>query len=97
MQGENLKQNLRPVEFLKNLAAIKGRSPAQLPVAWILSRGEDIIPLVGMTRRARVPENLQSLDVAFSADELETLDRVFAPAAIIGDRYPEMVMSFAAR
>ena len=97
MQGENLKHNLKPVDFLKKLAAAKGCSPAQLAVAWLLSRGEDIVPLVGMSRPARVAENLEALDVVFSADELEALDRAFAPEAIVGDRYPEMVMSLAAR
>lgn len=97
LREENLEHNLRPVAKLKELAAAKGRTPAQLAVAWLLTRGEDIIPIVGMSRRDRIPENLQALDVAFTAVELETLKNAFAPDAIIGDRYPEMVMKLAAR
>ncbi len=97
MQGENLKHNLKPVAFLREIALAKGYTPAQLAIAWLLSRGEDIIPLIGMSSRTRLPENLHALDVAFTADELALLNQVFAPDAIIGDRYPEMVMSLAAR
>ena len=97
IQGENLTHNLKPVAFLKELAATKGCTPAQLAVAWLLSRGGDIVPLVGMSRRSRVPENLQVLDIVFAADELVALERAFAPSAIIGDRYPAMVMQLAAR
>ncbi len=97
MQGENLERNLKTVAFLEKLAATKGHSPAQLAVAWLLSRGKDIVPLVGMSRRTRVAENLRALDVVFTAEELDSLDRAFAPGAIVGERYPEMVMSLAAR
>lgn len=79
------------------MAAAKGHSPAQLAVAWLLSRGKDIVPLVGMSRPSRVSENLQALDVVFTSGELDALDRAFAPEAVIGDRYPPIVMSLAAR
>jgi len=97
MQGENLAHNRKPVALLEKLAAAKGHMPAQLAVAWLLSRGKDIVPLDGMSRRARVAENLQALDIAFTAEELDSLNRVFSLEAIIGDRYPAMVMSLAAR
>jgi len=97
LQGENLTHNVATVAFLKEMAADKGYTSAQLAVAWLLSRGDDIIPLVGMSRRARVPENLTMLDIRFSADELAALDRAFAPGAIVGDRYPAFVQKFAAQ
>jgi aryl-alcohol dehydrogenase-like predicted oxidoreductase len=97
LQGENLKHNLATAAFLKEMAAAKGYTPAQLAVAWLLSRGDDIIPLVGMTRRARVSENLEILDISFSPDERAVLDRAFAPGAILGDRYPAFVQKFAAQ
>ena len=97
MQGENLAHNLTTIAFLKAMAADKGHTPAQLAVAWLLTRGDDIIPLVGMCRRARLPENLGILDVTFNADELAALDRAFGPGAILGDRYPAFVMKFAAQ
>ncbi len=97
MQGENLKHNLKAVELLKNLAATKGCSSAQLAVAWLLSQGDDIIPLLGMSRPARVSENLRVLDITLTAGELEALDKAFGPGAIKGDRYPGLVMKLAAR
>ncbi len=97
MEGRNLEQNLKPVAMLKELATAKECSPAQLAVAWLLSRGDDIVPLVGMSKASRIAENLQALDIVLTADELSALDRAFAPEAIVGDRYPEMVMKLAAR
>ena len=96
-QGENLEHNVKVAAFLQEMAADKGYTPAQLAVAWLLAQGDDIIPLVGMRRRSRLAENLAILDVQFSADELAALDRVFAPDAIVGDRYPAFVQQFAAR
>ncbi len=97
LQGENLKHNLATVSFLKEMAADKGYTAAQLAVAWLLSRGDDIVPLVGMSRRSRLPENLKILDISFSADELAALDQAFAPGTVIGDRYPAFVQKFAAQ
>lgn len=97
LQGENVKHNIETVSFLKEMAADKGYTPAQLAVAWLLSRGDNIVPLVGMRRRSRLPENLQILDISFSADELTALDRAFATGAILGDRYPAFVQKFAAQ
>ena len=97
MAAGNLAHNLRPVETLKELAAAKGCSPAQLSIAWLLARGEDIVPLVGMSSPSRIPETIQVLDISLTAEELKKLDRAFAPDAIIGDRYPEAVMQLAAR
>ncbi|MFM9968023.1 MAG: aldo/keto reductase [Burkholderiales bacterium] len=97
MQGENLTHNIATVSFLKEMAAKKGCTPAQLAIAWILQQGEDIIPIVGISRRARVPENLAILEVSLNADELAALERAFAPDAIRGDRYRAMVMKYAAQ
>lgn len=97
LQGENLARNLKPVAFLKELATAKHCAPAQLAIAWLLSRGEDIIPLVGMSRRNHLSENLQALGIVFTADELEALDKAFAPDKMFGDRYPAFVMKLAAQ
>ena len=96
-QGENLKHNVGVAVFLQTMAAEKGFTPAQLAVAWLLAQGDDIIPLVGMRRRARLPENLAIPDIHFTPAELSELDQVFAPGAILGDRYPAFVQKFAAR
>jgi aryl-alcohol dehydrogenase-like predicted oxidoreductase len=96
LQGDNLRHNIAMAAFLTEMAASKGCTSAQLAVAWLLTRGDDIIPLIGMSRRSRLPENLQILDIELSAEELSALDRAFPPGAILGDRYPAFVMKYAA-
>ena len=83
---ENLQKNLETVGLLESLARSKGKTSAQVAIAWVLSRGDDIVPLIGMSRRSRLPENLGALDVILDADELTALDRAFAPGAILGSR-----------
>jgi aryl-alcohol dehydrogenase-like predicted oxidoreductase len=97
LEGENLKHNIATAAFLTEMAADKGYTPAQLAVAWLLSRGDDMFPLVGMSRRSRLPENVAILDINFSSDELAALDRAFGPGKIIGDRYPAFVRKLAAQ
>lgn len=97
LEGANLKHNIATAAFLTEMAADKGYTPAQLAVAWVLSRGDDMFPLVGMSRRARLPENLAILDIRFSSEELAALDRAFGPGKIIGDRYPAFVQQLAAQ
>ncbi|EDR1382562.1 aldo/keto reductase [Salmonella enterica subsp. diarizonae serovar 61:r:z53] len=97
MEGENLEHNLQPTAVLKALAAARRCSPAQLAVAWLLSRGNDIVPVVGMSRPDRVAENLQAFDITLTDEEQFTLDSAFSPDAIISYRYPAIVMKFAAR
>lgn len=97
LRGENLQRNLDTAEDLNEMADAKECTPAQLAVAWLLSRGDDIVPIIGMSRRARLQENLEVLDMDFSAEELAALDDAFAPGTIVGDRYPAFVQKFAAR
>ena len=78
-----MRKNLRTVDFLDHLAKSKGCTPAQLAIARILSQGDDIVPVVGISRRSRLPESLGALDLALSADELTALDRAFHPGAIV--------------
>ncbi len=95
--GDNLEHNLATVTVLNQMAANKGCTSAQLAIAWLHSRGDDVVPIVGMSRRSRLPENLAILDIQISADELTALDHTFAPDAIRGERYPAFVAKLAAR
>lgn len=86
-QGENLVRNLEKVELLKQLAKAKGFTPAQLAIAWVNGQGDHIMPLVSMSRRTRLPENMQAMEIRFTADEMSTLNTHFAPGAILGSTY----------
>ena len=94
-EDDNLQHNLERVALLKELAAAKGFTPTQIAIAWVLSRGDDIVPLVGMSRPSRLPENLAALDVQLSPADLTHLDSAFAPGAIIGDRHPAQLKHLA--
>ncbi len=86
-QGENLIKNLATVEVLKQMASEKGYTPAQLAIAWVNAQGEHIMPLVSMSRRSRLPENMEAMGIQFTADEIDALDSHFAPGAIVGGTY----------
>ncbi|WP_426584752.1 aldo/keto reductase [Mucilaginibacter sp. R-33] len=86
-QGENLVKNLEKVEVLKQMAGDKGYTPTQLAIAWVNAQGDNIMPLVSMSRRSRLPENIQAMQIEFSADEMSTLNTAFAQGAILGGTY----------
>lgn len=86
-QGENLVKNLEKVEVLKQMAGDKGYTPTQLAIAWVNAQGDNIMPLVSMSRRSRLPENIQAMQIEFSADEMNTLNTAFAQGAILGGTY----------
>ena len=86
-QGDNLEHNLALVELLRELAEVRGVSVAQLAIAWALSRGEDVIPLVGARTRNRLQEALGALDITLSADDLAAIERAVPAGAAAGERY----------
>ena len=86
-QGDNFQKNLDLVGKVEQLAKAKGSTPAQLALAWLLSRGEDVIPIPGSTRIERVTENAGATKVKLSADDIRSLDAL-APT-VAGERYAE--------
>jgi aryl-alcohol dehydrogenase-like predicted oxidoreductase len=84
---ENLQRNLALVETLRTVAEAKGVTVAQIAIAWVRSRGEDIVPLVGARRRDRLRESLGSVDLELSADDLAAIERAVPAGAAAGDRY----------
>lgn len=92
--GENLKKNVALVKSLAEIAKERGISVAQLAIAWVLSRGEDIVPLVGARRRDRLAEALKALEVKLGPEELAAIDRAAPEGAVAGTRYaaPQMAM-----
>lgn len=92
-QGENLQRNLDLVDALRKVAEDKGVSVAQTAIAWVLSRGEDIVPLVGARRRDRLTEALGAMAVELSAADLAAIEEAVPAGAAAGERYPEAQMA----
>lgn len=91
-QEGNVEHNARKVEVLRKLAVRQGCTPAQLALAWLLSRTPPVVPLVGTKQRKWLEENLSALRIVPSADTLSELDRTFSPEDTAGMRYPEAMM-----
>lgn len=89
MADENLDANLRLVETVKELAVARSCTAAQVALAWVLSRGEDVIPIPGTRRVNYLEDNIGALELSLDQGELERLDRVFRPEAVLGARYPQ--------
>src|SRR5438094_114846 len=89
-QGENFQRNLDLVERVREIAGEKGVRPAQLALAWVLSRGDDVVPIPGTKRRTYLEENVAASDLTLSDDELARLDEAFPPGAAAGARYADM-------
>jgi aryl-alcohol dehydrogenase-like predicted oxidoreductase len=92
-QGENLDRNLTLVEALRTIAESRGVTVAQAAIAWVLSRGEDIVPLIGARRRDRLAEALGALEVKLSAEDLARIEEAVPHTAVAGDRYNEHAMA----
>ncbi len=91
-QGENFGKNIALVRHIETVARNKGCSPAQLALAWVLARGPDIVPIFGTKRRSYLDENLASLKIALSAEDLAEIDRIAPKGVAAGTRYPEILM-----
>jgi aryl-alcohol dehydrogenase-like predicted oxidoreductase len=90
--GENLERNLALVEALRSVAQARSATVAHLAIAWVLSRGEDIVPLVGSRRRDQLAEALGATELRLTAEDLEAIERAVPAGAAAGDRYqaPQM-------
>ncbi|MFJ2950642.1 MULTISPECIES: aldo/keto reductase [unclassified Streptomyces] len=89
----NVEHNLALVEALRRVADAKGRTVAQLAIAWVAAQGDDIVPLVGPRTRERLTEALPALDVDLTADDLAEIEKAVPAGAARGDRYPSAFMA----
>lgn len=92
-QGENFTRNRELVNRVRAIAEEKGVTAAQLALAWVLSRGEDVVPIPGTTKPHRVEENLAALALCLTDDDLRRLDEAAPRGTTAGDRYPAAMMS----
>jgi len=95
--GENFQRNLALVDKVRDLAATKHCTPAQLALAWVLARGEHIVPIPGTRRIANLDDNLGALEVRLGPQDLADIDAVFPVGAAAGTRYAEAVMGLLSR
>lgn len=96
-QGENFARNLELVDAVRDLATAKGCTPAQLALAWVLARGEHVVPIPGTRRIANLDDNLGALSIALSTRDLADIDAVFPLGAAAGTRYAEPMMQLVSR
>jgi aryl-alcohol dehydrogenase-like predicted oxidoreductase len=91
-QGENFRRNLDLVERVEEIAAEKGATPSQLALAWVLARGDDVVPIPGTKRRSYLEENAGAAEVVLAPDDLRRIDEVAPRGAAAGSRYHEAGM-----
>jgi aryl-alcohol dehydrogenase-like predicted oxidoreductase len=96
-QGENFDANLRAASAVREVAAAKHATPGQIALTWLLSKGDDVVPIPGTKRRRYLEENVAAAEVRLDAAEIARLDAALAPEAIAGPRYNERMMSFIDR
>ena len=92
-QPENVERNLALVDALRVIASTRGVTVAQLAIAWIASRGEDVVPLLGAKSRRQLEELLGAVAIELSADELDQIERAVPADAVAGLRYPPAVLA----
>jgi aryl-alcohol dehydrogenase-like predicted oxidoreductase len=86
--AENLERNVRLLGALREIAGAKGCTPAQVALAWVLAKRDDIVPIPGTKRRRYLEENAAALDIRLDAADLGALDAAFPRGVAAGDRYP---------
>jgi aryl-alcohol dehydrogenase-like predicted oxidoreductase len=89
-QGENFQRNLELVDRIESLAKEKGVTPSQLALAWVLHRGDDIVPIPGTKHVKYLEENVGAMEVRLSEDELRQIDEIAPVGVAAGERYPDM-------
>jgi aryl-alcohol dehydrogenase-like predicted oxidoreductase len=96
-QGENFQANMRAAEVVRRVASARKAAPGQIALAWLLHKGDDIVPIPGTKRRKYLEENTAAAEIALSASELKTLDDALRPEAIAGPRYNPETMKYVDR
>ena len=96
-QGDNFDKNLSLVERLEHVALKKSAAPSQVALAWILAKGNDMVPIPGTKRRSYLESNAAAADLVLSSEDVTQLDAMFSPDAVSGDRYNERMASWVDR
>jgi len=92
-QADNFDANMRAASVVREVAARRSATPAQIALAWLLSRGPDIVPIPGTKRRAYLEENVAAADVSLTQEDIAQLERALAPGQVSGPRYAPAQMA----
>ena len=96
-QGENFDANMRAASAVREVAARREATPSQVALAWLLHKGDDIVPIPGTKRRRYLEENVAAASLTLDRAEIEALDRALPPETVAGPRYNERMMAFIDR
>ncbi|MBV8866959.1 MAG: aldo/keto reductase [Acidobacteriaceae bacterium] len=96
-QGENFDANMRAASVVQNIAKQKNAKPGQIALAWLLHKGDDIVPIPGTKRRTYLEENIAAVSLMLTPDEMSQLDHALRPEAVSGPRYNERMMAMVER
>jgi aryl-alcohol dehydrogenase-like predicted oxidoreductase len=96
-QGDNFEANMRAASAVRDLGARKGVPPGQIALAWLLHKGQDIVPIPGSKRRQHLEENAGAAAVSLGAEEVAALDAALSPDRVSGPRYNEKQMALVDR
>jgi len=89
---ENARRNVELVDVVRDVATSLDATPAQVALAWVLSRGDDVVPIPGTKQRGYLEDNVAADDLVLPDEALDRLSATFAPGVAAGDRYPERAM-----
>ncbi len=92
-QGAAFDANVKAAEIVREIAAANSAKPGQVALAWILAKGDDIVPIPGTKRRTYLEENVAAATIALDAEEIASLDDALGPGKVTGPRYPERMMA----
>jgi aryl-alcohol dehydrogenase-like predicted oxidoreductase len=92
-QGENFDANVEAARVVRDVAGQKQAKPGQIALAWLLHKGEDIVPIPGTKRRTYLEENVAAASIHLDPSQMKALDEALAPGKIAGPRYPEWIMA----
>jgi aryl-alcohol dehydrogenase-like predicted oxidoreductase len=92
-QGANYDANVRAAEAVFAIANAKGAKPGQVALAWLLRKGDDIVPIPGTKRRAFLEENVAADGISLAEEDMQTLDEALATGTVVGNRYPAWIMA----
>src|SRR6185437_11283011 len=96
-QGENFDTNMRAASVVEEIAKHKNAKPGQIALAWLLNKGDDVVPIPGTKRRTYLEENIAAAVLTLSPEEMKKLDEALKPEAFAGPRYSERMMAMVDR